>query len=127
MKVLQLPPGMRVDTTRSGIRFQGTAPALRALSASLRPLASSPDHTIWRVPVRGDSPWKLVSQEQYPVLHRRFTVIMPPDAWAVIVWKLLHVSSGLEGPSFQFAECGYLRPAPNVDVAIDLLGDPEPL
>lgn len=80
-----------------------------------------------RLPVRGEDPWKLVSQEQYPVLHRRASVILPPDAWAVVAWKLLHVSSGWEESGFRFAECGYLRPAPDTDIAIDLLGDPEPI
>ncbi len=127
MKDLSLPAGIRLLHDRNGLRFQGTAVALRALSRALRPLAEGPDHTAWRVHLRQGADWKLVSQEQYPVLRRRMSIVLPPDAWAIISWKILHVSCGWETSPFAFADCGYLRPAPDHDIGFDLLGEPEPI
>jgi hypothetical protein len=49
---------------------------------------------------------------------------MTAHAWSIAASKFIEVATGREKSPFDFGDCGYLRPRPDVDIGVELRGEP---
>jgi hypothetical protein len=47
---------------------------------------------------------------------------MAAHAWNIAASKFIEVATGREKSPFDFGDCGYLRPRPDVDIGVELRG-----
>jgi len=120
MKRIDLQSSVEVIEGPNGPRFRGPALALRELASSLRTLRDAPLGLICHV---GSIELYVTDDPNDP--HREGRVAFPREAWNILASKFTEVTSGREDSPFDFGDCGYLYPRPELDLGIELVGEPE--
>ena len=117
---ISLPTDVQAVEHTGGLRFRGPASGILQLASELRRLQAAP--LLTRCFVAGYV--FIVTDLVLPGTHN--TVAMPAHAWGVAASKFAEVATGREDSPFDFADCGYLSPAPSFGFGVELLGPPAP-
>lgn len=120
MKMLDVPSDVQIVRGPNGPRFRGPALPLRGLAESLRSLSEAPLGLVCHV-----GPIELYVTEDPSDLHAEGRVALPRDAWNILASKFVEVTAGWEESPFDFGDCGYLHPSPEIDLGVELVGEPE--
>ena len=103
-----------------GPRFRGPALSLRGLAESIRVLSEAPLGLVCRV-----GAVELYVTEDPSDSHAKGRIALPRDAWNILSSKFVEVTAGWEESPFDFGDCGYLYPRPEIDLGVELVGEPE--
>jgi hypothetical protein len=120
MRRIDLPETVKIVQGPNGPRFKGPAFAIRQLASSLRDLRDAPLGLVCSV-----GQVELYVSDKVDNPHGKGRVVLPRKAWNILASKFVEVATGWEESPFDFGDCGYLHPAPLLDLGVELVGEPE--
>lgn len=120
MMRIDIPEKVKIVKGPKGPRFKGPAIAIRQLAFSLRKLRDAPLGLVCSV---GEIELYVSDNPNDP--HGKGRIMLPRKAWNILSSKFVEVATGWEESPFDFGDCGYLHPAPVLDLGVELVGDPE--
>lgn len=120
MNQIDLPKTIEIVQGPKGPRFKGPASGIIQIASLLRDLCHAPLGLICLV---GQIELYVTDNPNDP--HGKGRIMFPRETWNILASKFIEVATGWENSPFDFGDCGYLNPAPILDLGVELVGEPE--
>ncbi|MDO1451984.1 hypothetical protein Q0590_37290 [Rhodocytophaga aerolata] len=116
---LNLPNGIEINEFEDKFRFRGTADQIQQLSVELRKIKNLSNGEKCRL-----GKLTLIVSDEVPDFNAKSTIQLPKHAWNIMASKFSEVAYNWEESPFDFNTCGYLQPRLEIDLGVELIGEP---